>query len=75
MKASGQPSTSGADTGTPLSVSLAASVAPSYLALRSAQQRQDIAEDHLRSQQEALQMTQWREQTGLVSLLVGGSAS
>lgn len=48
---------------------LAASVAQSYIALRSTQQRLDIAEDNLASQRETLQITQWREQAGLVTSL------
>lgn len=48
---------------------LAASVAQSYVALRSAQQRLGIAEDNLASQRETLQITQWREQAGLVTSL------
>ncbi|MBP6405244.1 MAG: efflux transporter outer membrane subunit [Ramlibacter sp.] len=48
---------------------LAASVAQNYIALRSTQQRLDIAEDNLASQRETLQITQWREQAGLVTSL------
>ena len=48
---------------------LAASVAQNYITLRSAQQRLRIAEDNLASQRETLQITQWREQAGLVTSL------
>jgi NodT family efflux transporter outer membrane factor (OMF) lipoprotein len=50
-------------------VSIAAEVALSYIALRAAQARLRIAQDNLVSQQETLQLTQWRLQAGLVSSL------
>ena len=50
-------------------VSIAAEVALSYIALRAAQARLLIAQDNLASQQETLQLTQWRLQAGLVSSL------
>jgi outer membrane protein, multidrug efflux system len=50
-------------------VSIAAEVALDYIALRGAQARLAIAEDNLASQLETLQITQWREQAGLISAL------
>jgi outer membrane protein, multidrug efflux system len=50
-------------------VSVAAEVALDYIALRSAQARLAIAGDNLASQQETLQITQWRLQAGLVTSL------
>ncbi len=50
-------------------VSIAAEVALGYIALRSGQARLAIALDNLASQQELLQITQWRLQAGLVSSL------
>ncbi len=50
-------------------VSIVAEVALSYIALRGAQARLAIADDNLASQLETLQLTQWREQAGLVSSL------
>jgi NodT family efflux transporter outer membrane factor (OMF) lipoprotein len=50
-------------------VSIAAEVALDYIALRSAQARLAIAGDNLISQQETLQITQWRMQAGLDSSL------
>lgn len=50
-------------------VSVAAEVALSYITLRSAQARLAIAQDHLASQEETLQITQWRLQAGLVTSL------
>jgi len=50
-------------------VSIAAEVALNYLTLRSAQARLAIAHDNLASQQETLQITRWREQAGLVTVL------
>ena len=50
-------------------VSIAAEVALDYFALRSAQARLAIAADNLASQAETLQITQWREQAGLVTNL------
>lgn len=48
-------------------VSIAAEVALDYIALRDAQARLAIANDNLASQQETLQITQWRLQAGLVT--------
>jgi NodT family efflux transporter outer membrane factor (OMF) lipoprotein len=50
-------------------VSLAAEVALDYIALRSAQERLGIAQANLSSQQETLQITDWRFQAGLVTTL------
>ena len=50
-------------------VSIAAEVALDYIALRNAQARLAIANDNLASQQEILQLTQWRLQAGLVTSL------
>ena len=50
-------------------VSVAAEVALSYITLRNAQARLAIAQDNLASQQETLQITQWRLQAGLVTSL------
>ena len=50
-------------------VSIAAEVALDYIALRGAQARLAIASDNLASQQETLQITQWRLQAGLVTSL------
>lgn len=50
-------------------VSMAAEVALAYIALRSAQARWVIAQANLASQQETLQLTQWRLQAGLVTSL------
>jgi len=50
-------------------VSIAAEVALSYITLRDAQTRLSIANDNLASQQETLQITQWRLQAGLVTSL------
>jgi multidrug efflux system outer membrane protein len=50
-------------------VSIAAEMALAYITLRSAQARLAIAEGNLASQQETLQLTQWRHQAGLVSAL------
>jgi multidrug efflux system outer membrane protein len=50
-------------------VSIAAEVALSYITLRTAQARLAIANDNLASQQETLQITQWRLQAGLVTSL------
>ena len=50
-------------------VSIAAEVALAYITLRNTQARLTIAESNLASQQETLQLTQWREQAGLVSSL------
>ena len=51
-------------------VSLAAEVAINYISLRSLQQRLAIARNNLASQQETLQISQWRLQAGLVTSLV-----
>ncbi len=50
-------------------VSIAAEVALGYITLRSAQARIAIANANLASQQETLQITQWRQQAGLVTAL------
>jgi NodT family efflux transporter outer membrane factor (OMF) lipoprotein len=50
-------------------VSIAAEVGLAYMALRSAQERIAIARRNLASQQETLQLTQWRLQAGLVTAL------
>lgn len=50
-------------------VSIAAEVGLAYMALRSAQERIAIATLNLASQQETLQLTQWRLQAGLVTSL------
>jgi NodT family efflux transporter outer membrane factor (OMF) lipoprotein len=50
-------------------VSVAAEVALGYITLRGAQARLAIAGDNLASQQETLQITQWRLQAGLVTSL------
>ena len=51
-------------------VSLAAEVAVNYIELRGLQQRLTIARSNLASQQETLQITQWRLQAGLTTSLV-----
>ncbi len=48
-------------------VSIAAEVALAYITLRGAQARLAIAEVNLATQQETLQITQWRLQAGLVT--------
>ena len=50
-------------------VSLAAEVALNYAQLRSYQARLQIARDNLSAQGETLQLTEWREQAGLVTSL------
>ncbi len=50
-------------------VSIAAEVALAYIAMRSAQTRQQIASDNLASQLETQQLTDWRLQAGLVTSL------
>ena len=50
-------------------VSVAAEVALAYLALRSAQQRLQIARSNLANQQDTLQIADWRLQAGLVTTL------
>lgn len=48
---------------------VAAEVALDYILLRTAQARLAIAADNLAGQRETLQLTQWREQAGLVTTL------
>jgi multidrug efflux system outer membrane protein len=55
-------------------VSLAAEVAVNYIELRGLQQRLAIARSNLASQQETLQITQWRLQAGLTTSLVAEQA-
>ncbi|MDP1633617.1 MAG: efflux transporter outer membrane subunit [Gallionellaceae bacterium] len=50
-------------------VSLSAEVALNYVQLRSYQARLQIARDNLAAQGETLQITEWREQAGLVTTL------
>ena len=50
-------------------VSIAAELALAYITLRNAQARLAIANANLASQQETLQITQWRQQAGLVTSL------
>lgn len=50
-------------------VRVAAEVALNYILLRSGQARWAIANDNLASQQETLQITDWRQQAGLVTAL------
>ena len=50
-------------------VSIAGEVALDYITLRGAQSRLAIANDNQASQQETLQITQWRLQAGLVTAL------
>lgn len=50
-------------------VSVAAEVALAYLSLRGSQTRLAIAESNLASQQETLQITEWRVQAGLATSL------
>jgi NodT family efflux transporter outer membrane factor (OMF) lipoprotein len=50
-------------------VAVAAEVALDYLALRSAQERQQIARSNLANQLDTLQLADWRLQAGLVSTL------
>ena len=50
-------------------VSIAAEVALDYITLGASQRRLAIASDNLASQQETLQITQWRLQAGLVTVL------
>lgn len=51
-------------------VTLAAEVAVNYIELRGLQQRLQIARSNLASQQETLQIAQWRLQAGLTTSLV-----
>jgi multidrug efflux system outer membrane protein len=53
---------------------LAAEVAVNYIELRGLQQRLAIARSNLASQQETLQITQWRLQAGLTTSLVAEQA-
>lgn len=55
-------------------VSLAAEVAVNYIELRGLQQRLAIARSNLASQQETLQIAQWRLQAGLATSLVSEQA-
>jgi len=48
-------------------VTVAAEVASTYIEVRSLQIRLDISRDNLASQSETLQLTEWRDQAGLVS--------
>lgn len=50
-------------------VQVAAEVALDYILLRAAQTRLAIAQDNLANQLETLQITQWRQQAGLVTVL------
>ena len=50
-------------------VSIAAEVALAYIALRGTQAQLLIARDNLASQQQTLQITEWRQQAGLVTVL------
>ncbi len=50
-------------------VSIAAEVALAYIQLRGSQAQLAIAQSNLASQQETLQITQWRAQAGLVTTL------
>ena len=50
-------------------VSIAAEVALAYIGLRGSQSQLTIAQSNLASQQETLQITQWRAQAGLVTAL------
>jgi NodT family efflux transporter outer membrane factor (OMF) lipoprotein len=50
-------------------VAIAAEVGLSYITLRNAQTRLAIASQNLTSQEETLQITQWRQQAGLVTEL------
>ena len=52
-----------------MQVSIAAEVAVAYIELRGAQARLAIARDNLATQQETLQITQWRAQAGLATSL------
>lgn len=52
-------------------VQVAAEVALNYILLRSLQARWAIANDNLASQQETRQITDWRQQAGLVTALGG----
>jgi len=56
-------------------VQIAAEVALDYILLRSAQARLAIASENLKTQEETLQITKWREQAGLVTSLETEQAS
>ena len=55
-------------------VSLSAEVALQYIALRGLQQRLGIAQRNLETQQQTLQITDWRVQAGLATSLVAEQA-
>ena len=55
-------------------VSLSAEVALQYISLRSLQQRLAIAQRNLETQQQSLQITDWRVQAGLATSLVAEQA-
>lgn len=55
-------------------VSLSAEVALQYISLRSLQQRLAIAQRNLETQQQTLQITDWRVQAGLATSLVAEQA-
>ena len=55
-------------------VSIAAETAFAYITLRSAQRRLELARDNLASQEETLQITQWRRDAGLVTALEADQA-
>ncbi len=57
-----------------MQVQVAAEVGLSYIALRAAQARWDIASANLASQRETLQITLWRQQAGLVTELDAAQA-
>lgn len=50
-------------------VALAAEVATAYVTLRSAAAQLEVVEGSLRTRQETLEITQWREQAGLITSL------
>jgi len=50
-------------------LAVASELALDYISLRSTQARLAIAQENLASQQETLQITQWRQQAGLVTML------
>jgi len=74
LKAADATAQASAATLADVQVSLAAEVALDYLALRSAQERLAIAQANLASQQETLQLTEWRLQAGLVTSLEAAQA-
>jgi NodT family efflux transporter outer membrane factor (OMF) lipoprotein len=69
LKASDAAASAAAATLGDVQVSIAAEVAVSYISLRGYQERLAIAHANLDSQQETLQITQWRLQAGLVGSL------